>query len=183
TTSNSVARPPNFAVKRAPRLSGASYSTPVQPGHQSGMWPGLVRKANTCAIGACTESMSVCATGRMALRAPRPAVAIGGGHRFAHERETLKRRVRHRVRGLAALHASLNDLERLHRMFVVVLGVLLEPPAPLRPDLFILAQAPQGLLGDLLRHPLDGIVGRRDRPSERCVVARRGQELMKDFHV
>src|SRR5690242_20868929 len=108
------------------------------------MWPGLVRKANTCAMGACTESMSVCATGRMALRPP-----IGGDHRLAHERETLERGVLHRTRGLAALDAALHDLECLHGMFVVVFGVLLEPPPPFRPDLFILAQAPQGLLGDL----------------------------------
>src|SRR5689334_12216821 len=146
------------------------------------MWPGLVRKAKTCAMGACTESMSVCATGRIALGPPRLAVAISGDHRLAHERETLERGALYGSRGLAALDAALHDLEGLHGMFVVVLGVLLEPPPPLRPDPFILVQAPQGLLGDLLRHPLDGIVGRRDRPSERRVAARRGQELMKDSH-
>src|SRR5205807_6604394 len=66
----------------------------------------------------------------------------------------------HGLRRLAALDAVLDDLERLDRVLVVVLGVLFEPPAPARADLRVLRQAPQRLLGDLLRHALYRIVRR-----------------------
>ena len=77
TTSNSVTRSPNRTLNRIPCLSGPSLWTSVHAGSQSGMRPGSVSSAKTCSIGAGTEWLNVCVTGRIRSRcsgvAPRAA--------------------------------------------------------------------------------------------------------------
>jgi hypothetical protein len=68
TTSNSVTRSPNRTLNRIPCLSGPSLWTSVHAGSQSGMRPGSVSSAKTCSIGAGTEWLNVCVTGRIRSR-------------------------------------------------------------------------------------------------------------------
>src|SRR5437773_8742344 len=112
----------------------------------------------------------------MSAEAACPAAATGacpysgvvrGHHGFFHQTETLQRRLGDALRRLSALDAALDDLEGVDRMLVVVLRMLLQPPAPPRPDLLVLRKAAQRLLRDLLRHTLDRVVRRRHRRAER----------------
>src|SRR6266404_3569556 len=96
---------------------------------------------------------------------------VGRHHGCFHQVETLQRRLGDALRRLPALDAALDDLEGVDRMLVVVLRVLLEPPAPPRPDLLVLREPAQRFLRDLLRHALDRVVGRRHRRAERGVTA------------
>src|SRR2546422_11774925 len=61
-------------------------------------------------------------------------------HGLTHVGEALLRRLGHGLRGLAPLHATLDDLQRMDGMLVVVLRVLLEPPAATGPDLHVLGE-------------------------------------------
>src|SRR5439155_6185039 len=78
--------------------------------------------------------------------------------------------------------AALDDLEGVDRMLVVVLGMLLEPPAPARSDLRVLRKPAQRLLRDLLRHALDRVVRRRHRRAERGATAHLGQIGVELLH-
>src|SRR5260370_15842985 len=49
----------------------------------------------------------------------------------------------------------------MNRMLIVVLGVLLQPPAPPWADLLVLGEPAQRLFRDLLRHAFHRVVGRR----------------------
>src|SRR5207253_11171122 len=103
-------------------------------------------------------------------------------HSLTHVREALVRRARYSLRGFAPLHAALDDLQRVDRMLVVVLGVLLEPPAAARPDLRVLREPAQRLLGDLLRHALHRVVRRRHRLAERRGAAHLGEVSVELLH-
>src|SRR2546426_12602848 len=81
-----------------------------------------------------------------------PAVStVRRGHGLAHQREAAAGGLLHGRRGLAAPHASLDDLQWLDGMFVIVLVVLFEAPSSPSCDFFGSAEPPGRPLGDLLR--------------------------------
>src|SRR5205809_3289191 len=86
-----------------------------------------------------------------------PTDVVRSQHRVPHQGQARAGRLRDSGRRLAARDAALDDLQRLHRMLVVVLGVLLQPPPPLRTDLVVLTEPAQRLFGDPLRHAFDGV--------------------------
>src|SRR5262249_52181099 len=97
-------------------------------------------------------------------------------HREAHQLETLECGFGDVVRTITApLDAVLDDLERMNGVLIVVLGMLLEPPAAARADFLVLGEPAQRLFGDLLRHAFDGVVGRGDGCTELGVAAHLGQ--------
>src|SRR5436309_1311903 len=108
---------------------------------------------------------------------------VCGHHRVLHEDEAHLGRLGHAGGALAASHAVLDDLQRLDRMLVVVLRVLLEPPAAARADPFVLRQPLERLRRDLLRHALHGVVGRRHRRAERRAPAHLGQVAVERLHL
>src|SRR2546422_9418890 len=113
-----------------------------------------------------------------------PAVStVRRGHGLAHQREAAAGGFLHGRRGLAAPHASLDDLQCLNRMLVIVLGVLFEPPSSLASDFLVPAEPAERLLGDLLRNSLDGIVRRRHRRSERSREAHVGEVVVEGAHL
>src|SRR5438093_892967 len=68
-------------------------------------------------------------------------------------------------------------------LLVIVLRVLLEPPASARPDLLVLREPTQRLLGDLLRHALHCVVRRRHRLTERRGAAHLGEVGVELLHL
>src|SRR6266478_9690754 len=80
------------------------------------------------------------------------------------------------------LDAVFDDLERMDRMLIVVLGMLLEPPASARTDLLVLREPPQCFFRDFLRDPFNRIVRRRDRLTELGVAAHLGQVGVELLH-
>src|SRR5881409_2834455 len=80
--------------------------------------------------------------------------------------------------GVSTRDAALDDLERLDRVLVVVLGVLFEPPPAARPDLLVLGESAERLFRDLLRHPFDGI---SRRPPDLPVLGESAERLFRDL--
>src|SRR5207247_2825459 len=66
---------------------------------------------------------------------------------------------------------------------IVILGVILHPPPPLRTDLVVLTEPAQRLFGDPLRHAFDGVIRRRYRHTERFAAAHVGQEAVERAHL